>query len=117
RPRDCQERPRGGGRLPGHRRARHRPLGCTGGVGVRALARPLRCTEGQAYSALIVAVVTTVVVVLGVPPALRGRRLPAPAAPTAGCTWPPTTAPPAGGPVPQPCSPSGPTGAWPGATS
>ena len=46
---------------------------------MRHLARVLRCTEGQAYSVAIVAILTIVMVVVGVPAALRGRAL-APAA-------------------------------------
>jgi hypothetical protein len=48
------------------------------------LARLLRCTEGQAYSAAIVAVIATVMLLVGVLPTLRDHpRTPAPAGPGA----------------------------------
>lgn len=47
---------------------------------MKRLARLLGCTEGQAYSAVIVAVVATALVLVGVPPALRHQATQAAAA-------------------------------------
>jgi hypothetical protein len=76
---------------------------------MRWLARLLRCTEGQAYSVVIVAVVATVMLVVGLPPTLRDHNPSSPSGP--GAVTPSThTTPP---PIPRfgqssgPASPAG----------
>jgi hypothetical protein len=50
---------------------------------MKQLARLLHCTEGQAYSVVIVTAVLAVLLALGVPPALHGRE-PAKVTPAGG---------------------------------